>query len=75
VEVIVPVEFFGRITMGMRAEVKPEFPDPRTYSADVIIVDKIIDAASGTFGVRLELPNPGNHLPAGLKCKVVFANR
>ena len=29
-------------------------------------------AASGTFGVRLELPNPDFKLPAGLKCTVRF---
>jgi hypothetical protein len=28
--------------------------------------------ASGTFGVRLVLSNPGHALPAGLKCTVVF---
>ncbi|MEE8416579.1 MAG: efflux RND transporter periplasmic adaptor subunit [Desulfobacterales bacterium] len=72
VEVVVPVEVFGKIKKGMRAEVWPEFPGSRKYSARVIIVDKVIDAASGTFGVRLELPNPDYLLPAGLKCKVVF---
>ena len=34
------------------------------------VVDHVIDAASGTFRVRLELPNPDNRLPAGLKCVV-----
>ena len=29
-------------------------------------------AASGTFGIRLQLPNPDYRLPAGLKCKVIF---
>lgn len=72
VEVVVPVEVFGKIKKGMRAEVRPEFQESRTYSARVIIVDKVIDAASGTFGVRLELPNPDYLLPSGLKCKVVF---
>lgn len=72
VELFVPVEFFGKIKKDMEAEVLPEFPDPRKYTARVIIVDKIIDAASGTFGVRLELPNPDHYLPAGLKCKVLF---
>jgi len=32
----------------------------------------VIDAASGTFGVRMELPNPKFRLPAGLKCRVAF---
>ena len=36
------------------------------------VVDRVVDAASGTFGVRLELPNPNYALPAGLKCKVRF---
>jgi hypothetical protein len=35
-------------------------------------VDRVIDAASGTFGVRLTMPNPDGALPAGLKCTVVF---
>jgi RND family efflux transporter MFP subunit len=73
VEVVVPVEVFGIIKKGMMAEVRPEFPEPRKYSARVIIVDRVIDAASGTFGVRLELPNRNYLLPAGLKCKVVFS--
>lgn len=72
VEVFVPVAYFGKIKSGMGARVTPEFPDPRTHRARVVIVDRIIDAASGTFGVRLELPNPGYALPAGLKCRVAF---
>ena len=40
--------------------------------ARVTVVDRVVDAASGTFGVRLELPNPDYRLPAGLKCKVRF---
>jgi multidrug efflux pump subunit AcrA (membrane-fusion protein) len=37
------------------------------YKAKATIVDKVVDAASGTFGVRLELPNPDYKLPPGLK--------
>jgi hypothetical protein len=32
----------------------------------------MLDAASGTFGVRLRLANPGNRIPAGIKCRVKF---
>jgi hypothetical protein len=38
----------------------------------VVIADRVVDAASGTFGIRVELPNPKLVLPAGLKCKVRF---
>jgi len=73
VEVVVPVDQFGTIKRGMRAEVTTELPGLGKYRARVIIVDKVIDAASGTFGVRLEMPNPHYRLPAGLKCKVLFS--
>jgi hypothetical protein len=33
----------------------------------------VIDAASGTFGVRLELPNAEQQMPSGLRCLVRFA--
>ena len=32
----------------------------------------LIDAASGTLGVRLQLPNPDSKIPAGIRCSVVF---
>jgi len=72
VEVVVPVAQYGSIRKGMRAEVKPEAPVGGKYKATVVIVDQVVDAASGTFGVRLELPNPSYKLPAGLKCDVRF---
>lgn len=73
VEVVVPAEKFGTIRKGMVATVKPEIPISGKFVAHVIIVDMVIDAASGTFGVRLVMPNPDYRLPAGLKCKVIFS--
>jgi RND family efflux transporter MFP subunit len=72
VEVILPKALFLSVKAGMHAQVLPEEPIGGKYAAVVKIVDRVIDAASGTFGVRLELPNPGQRLPAGLKCKVIF---
>ena len=40
------------------------------YEARVTIVDKVVDSASGTFGVRLELPNAKGDIPAGVKCRI-----
>lgn len=74
VEVIMPVSMLGTVKVGMVAEVKPEAPVGGVYKAKVTIVDKVVDAASGTFGVRLELPNSDYKLPPGLKCKVRFLN-
>ncbi len=72
IEVFVPIARYGSIKIGMSAEVRPEEPVGGVYVARVTVVDQVFDAASGTFGVRLELPNPDRGLPAGLKCKVRF---
>ncbi len=72
VEVILPVSEFGRIKPGLRAVVFPEQPIGGEYRATVKIVDKVVDAASGTFGVRLELPNRSGNIPPGVKCSVRF---
>lgn len=72
VEVVVPVAHWGSIREGMRATVEPQAPVGGSYEARVTVVDPVVDAASGTFGVRLELPNPERKLPAGLRCTVAF---
>jgi membrane fusion protein, multidrug efflux system len=72
VEVVAPSEKFGTISLGSKAEVVLETPRQTKYYARVIVVDKVIDAASGTFGVRLLLNNPDYKVPSGLKCRVTF---
>ncbi|RZJ20225.1 MAG: efflux RND transporter periplasmic adaptor subunit [Haliea sp.] len=74
VEVIVPVELFGGIRPGMKGTVQLGAMMSGNHTATVKVVDRVIDAASGTFGVRLELPNPGNKIPAGIRCNVRFAS-
>ena len=72
IEVFVPVSALGQIEVGMTGQVMPEQPIGGSYPAEVTVVDRVVDAASGTFGVRLELPNPDAVLSAGLKCRVRF---
>lgn len=72
VEVVLPVTLYGRIKVGQRAEVIPEQPVGGRHAATVKVVDRVIDAASGTFGVRLELPNRNRAIPAGVRCRVRF---
>lgn len=72
VEVFVPIEMHGRIEPGQTALVRPASPVNGVYTATVTVVDRVYDAASGTFGVRLELPNPKMRLPAGIHCRVSF---
>ena len=72
VEAFVPTKYFFLVKKGMKASVKPKGPVRRRLAATVIVVDQVFDAASGTFGVRLRLPNPKNKMPAGLRCEVTF---
>ena len=72
VEVVLPLAMHGKLKPGMKAEVAAEPPLSGRYQATVAIVDRVVDSASGTFGVRLDLPNPKGEIPAGVKCRVTF---
>jgi RND family efflux transporter MFP subunit len=72
VEVVLPVSLYGKIKPGQPATVMPEAPIGGKIATKVRIVDRVIDAASGTFGVRLELPNAKGQIPAGIRCKANF---
>lgn len=72
VEIIVPVDAFGAIEVGMQAEVTPRYPGANVEIATVTVVDQVVDAASDTFGVRLMLPNPDYRIPGGVRCSIRF---
>lgn len=72
VEVVLPAALIGRVQPGMRAAITPELSGDEVHVAQVKLVDRVIDAASGTFEVRLELPNPDGAIPGGLNCQVRF---
>ena len=72
IEVVAPVAYFGRVKTGMHAQIKTEYGAFENLVAEIVVVDKVIDAASGTFGIRLELQNKDNEVPGGLKCLVRF---
>ncbi|MFO8048388.1 MAG: efflux RND transporter periplasmic adaptor subunit [Desulfosudaceae bacterium] len=74
VELVVPAELYGTIDRGMTAQIMPQEPLEGKYQGRVVIVDEVIDAASGTFGIRVKLPNPGHRLPAGVNCRVRFSD-
>jgi RND family efflux transporter MFP subunit len=74
VEVVLPVKIYGQIKVGQRATVIPEAPIGGSYGSIVRVVDHVIDAKSGTFGVRLDLPNAKRAIPAGIRCQVKFGD-
>ena len=70
VELVLPLERYGSVRVGSIGVVHPAAPVGGSYKATVEVVDPVIDAASGTFGVRLRLPNPAHAIPAGIHCDV-----
>ncbi|MEA2773829.1 MAG: hypothetical protein QOD93_6791 [Acetobacteraceae bacterium] len=70
VELVLPLDRYGDIRIGSTAIVHPAAPAGGAYPAKAEVIDPVIDAASGTFGVRLILPNPNRTIPAGIRCTV-----
>jgi multidrug efflux pump subunit AcrA (membrane-fusion protein) len=71
VETVVPAALFGKVRSGQSLDVTPQLSST-ALKARVANVDKVIDAGSGTFRVRLVLPNPKYALPSGQRCKITF---
>ena len=71
VEVVLPLAAYAKLKKKDTAQVTPEGLGG-SYAASVSVIDSVFDSASGTFGVRLELPNAVGKLPAGIRCKVDF---
>ena len=73
-DVILPTHLFGAVAPGDEMEIRPEAPLDQTYVTTVSIVDRVLDGASGTFGVRLLLENRDHQLPGGLRCQARLLN-
>ena len=72
VEAILPARFFGQIDEGMLATIEPEIASDTPLESAISSIDRLIDTASGTFLVRLEIANPEYRIPGGQRCTVKF---
>jgi RND family efflux transporter MFP subunit len=72
VELVAPTEYFGLIQQGMEVQIRTERPANKVVTATVTIVDQLIDPASGSFSVRMSLPNPDDQLVGGVNCTAMF---
>jgi RND family efflux transporter MFP subunit len=70
VEVLAPASMRDKVSVGMPAKLRLEAPANSSHEVRVSMVDRVVDAASGTFRIRLTLPNPNHRILAGLKCKI-----
>lgn len=74
VEAFLPVALFPQVSVGDGVSITPAAPFTGVFDGTVRVVDQVFDAASGTFGIRVELPNPQGVLPAGHRCLVTLAS-
>ncbi|WP_279246607.1 efflux RND transporter periplasmic adaptor subunit [Candidatus Litorirhabdus singularis] len=72
VEVILSEDMYGLINVGTQGEVTPHIRGGEKRVTSVVVVDKLIDAASNTFGVRLEFDNADLMTPGGVRCDINF---
>jgi RND family efflux transporter MFP subunit len=72
VEVVLPVARLGSVRVGEAASIEPEPPLKGRWTATVRQIDRVVDAASGTFRVQLDLPNADGAITSGVKCTVSF---
>lgn len=70
VDVFLPTALYNAVRPGQEATVFPAEPIGGSYRATILTIDQVFDAASDTFAVRLELPNPDLSLPAGVDCAI-----
>lgn len=74
IEVIVPMTKLGIVESGMVGRVSMDIPgfEDEDFEATVRRIDPVGDAASATYGVLLELPNPDLTIPSGVRCQLDF---
>jgi len=70
VEVLMPLESFRDYSEGELLDVLLSAPINSSHKAKITIIDPIIDSASGTFRMRLELTNKNYAIPAGVSCQL-----
>lgn len=73
VEAYAPIAYYPQLSVGQAVTVTPEAPLDTPRPATIRVIDKIFDAATATFGLRMELENPDLSLPAGLRCTLFFS--
>jgi RND family efflux transporter MFP subunit len=68
IELVLPSGEYRSIKPGDMVELHLLQPMNMRTQARIEVVDPLIDPASDTFRVRLAMPNPGNEIPAGVRC-------
>jgi RND family efflux transporter MFP subunit len=72
INAFLPLSMFKGIEIGRNAHVELDEAYGGIHTAIVTMKDRVVDPASGTFLVRLELKNSDSRIPSGVRCKLSF---
>lgn len=70
VDAYLPTELWAATQVGAKVAVELDRPTTTRLEGTIVVVDTVFDTASATFGVRVELPNPGSAIPGGQRCRL-----
>lgn len=68
VDIFLPGNLFGKVKAGDRVLLRP-VGWPGQYEGQIRMVDRVVDAASGTLVARMDLPNKAGDIASGVRCK------
>jgi RND family efflux transporter MFP subunit len=72
VEIVLPAALHASVKPGARATVTPRGAQTQ-IAATVSVVDRVVDPASATLVVRIDLPNPARTILGGVRCTAEIA--
>ena len=72
-EAFLPLDRLPALREGARVKVYPQEPVGGELEGVIDVVDRIVDARSGTIGVRVRVENPEGRTLAGLRCQLDLA--
>jgi RND family efflux transporter MFP subunit len=70
VTAVLPFRFFRQVHKGSHITITPEPPFSNPVKSIIQIVDPVIEATSGTFGVVARIKNDHLDFPSGIRCKM-----
>lgn len=65
-------KFAGQIKLGQKAEVLIPYYSQQPVAGEVMFVDPVVDAKSGSFRVKVKIKNPGHKIKPGLHGVATF---
>ena len=72
VEAFLPLERLPLLMEGAKVKIFPQEPVGGEFDGVIDVVDRVVDARSGTIGIRIRVENPQKLTLAGLRCNLQF---